>query len=189
MGTLNVRVQYEGQLKNLVLVVIAGDGPSLLGRNWLNRIVLNWKKVFAVRTLRLESLNKLMQRHKALFSEGLGTIEPYRATLYIQPGAKPRFFKPRSVPFAIRDALGSELDRLQQQGILVKTSTSDWAAPIVAVPKKDGKFRICGDYKVTINQALNVKQYPLPKPEELFSTLAKGKVFSKLDLSQAYLQL
>ena len=51
MGTLNVHVQYEGQLKKLMLVVIAGDGPSLLGRNWLNHIVLNWKKVFAVRTL------------------------------------------------------------------------------------------------------------------------------------------
>ena len=71
----------------------------------------------------------------------------------------------------------------------MKTSSSDWAAPIVAVPKKDGKFWICGDYKVTINQVLNVEQYPFPKPDELFSTLAKGKVFSKLDLSQAYLQL
>ena len=99
-----------------MLVVIAGDGPSLLGRNWLNHIVLNWKKVFAVRTLRLESLHKVLQRHKSLFSEGLGTIEPYRATLYAQPGAKPKFCKPRSVPFAIRDALGNELDRLEQQG-------------------------------------------------------------------------
>ena len=119
----------------------------------------------------------------------MGTIELYRATLYVQPGAKPRFFKPRSVPFEIRHALGNELDRLEQQGILVKMSSSIWAAPIVAVPKKDGKFRICGDYKVTINQVLNVEQYPLPKPDGLFSTLAKGKVFSKLDLSQAYLQL
>ena len=32
-------------------------------------------------------------------------------------------------------------------------------------------------------------KYPLPKPDELFATLARGKVFSKLDLSQAYLQL
>ena len=53
MGKLNVRVQYEGQLKKLMLVVIAGDGPSLLGRDWFNHITLNWKKVFAVRTLRL----------------------------------------------------------------------------------------------------------------------------------------
>ena len=59
----------------------------------------------------------------------------------------------------------------------------------MAVPKKDGKFRICGDYKVTVNQALSVDQYPLPKPEDLFATLAGGKVFTKLDLSQAYLQL
>ena len=64
-----------------------------------------------------------------------------------------------------------------------------WAAPIVAVLKKDGRFQICGDYNVTINQVLSVEQYPLPKPDELFATLAKGKIFSKLDLSQAYLQL
>ena len=156
VGTVNVHVQYEGQLKKLVLVMIAGEGPSLLSHNWLNHITLNWKKVFAVRTLCLESLNKSMQRHKSLFSEGLGTIEPFQATLHIQPGAKPRFFKPRSVPFTIRGAVGSELDQLEQQGVLVKTSSSDWAAPIVAVPKKEGKFQICGDYKVTINQALNV---------------------------------
>ena len=47
-GTLNVKVQYEDQFKKLVLVVTAGNGPSLLGRNWLNHINLNWKKLFAV---------------------------------------------------------------------------------------------------------------------------------------------
>jgi len=58
---------------------------------------------------------------------------------------------------------------------------SIWAAPNVAVPKKDGKVRICGDYKVTINPAIDVDQYPLP---DLFATVAKGKNFTKLDLSQ-----
>ena len=47
-------------------------------------------------------------------------------------------------------------------------------APLcVAVPKKDGKIRTCGDYKV--NQALDVDQYPLPKPENLFATLAASR--------------
>ena len=54
---------------------------------------------------------------------------------------------------------------------------------------KDGKFRICDDYKATVNRVLSVDQYPLPKPEDLFATLARGKVVTKLDLSQAYLQL
>ena len=65
----------------------------------------------------------------------------------------------------------------------------DWAAPIVAVPKKDGRFHICGNYKVTVNGALDVDQYPLPNPRELFATLTGGKTFTKLDLSQANQQL
>ena len=103
--------------------------------------------------------------------------------------ATPRFFKPQPVPFAIKDAISQELDRLEKQGIISKVPHSQWATPIVPVPKKDGKFHICGDYKVTVNQALSVEEFPLPTPEELFSTLSSGKIFSKLDLSQAYLQL
>ena len=71
----------------------------------------------------------------------------------------------------------------------MKVTHSDWAAPIVAVPKQDGKLRICGDYKVTVNAALDIDQYPLPKPDDLFASLAGGKKFTKLDLAQAYQQL
>ena len=78
------------------------------------------------------------------------------------------------MPFAIKDAVGKELDSLERQSILRKVINSDWAAPIVAVPRTDGKFRICGDYKVTVNHILAVDQYPLPKLDELFALLAKG---------------
>ena len=59
---------------------------------------------------------------------------------------------------------------------------SKWAAPVVAVIKQDGSVR---DFKVIINQVLRVESYPLPQVDELFANLAKGKYFSKLDLSQA----
>lgn len=52
----------------------------------------------------------------------------------------------------------------------------------MVVPKKDEEHRICGDYKVIINQATDVKQYPLPTPEDLFAKLAGGKMFTKIDL-------
>ena len=93
------------------------------------------------------------------------------------------------MPFAIKDATGAEQGRLEQEGILVKVDHSAWAAPIVTVSKKDGKFRICGDHKVTVNRALDIDQYPLPKPANLFATLAGGQLFTKLDLTQAYQQL
>ena len=73
--------------------------------------------------------------------------------------------------------------------MIEKVPFSEWAAPIVLVPKADGKVRICGDYKVTVNPVLDVDCHPLPKPQELLATLAGGKKFTQLDLSSAYLQL
>ena len=73
--------------------------------------------------------------------------------------------------------------------LFVPVPYSKWAAPVVPVLKSDRSIRICGDYKITANQAVRVDSYPLPKPEDLFAKLAGGTIFSKLDMSQAYLQL
>lgn len=189
VGNLHVRVQYADQFAKLVLVVVEGNGPSLLGWNWLKYIWLDWSRVAQMHSTRLKTLNSVLDQHKALFEEGLGTVEPYRATLHVKPDAIPKFHKPRPVPLVIKGVIGRDLDRMEREGVIERVDHSEWAAPIVAIPKKDGSFRICGDYKVTVNQALAVDQYPLSKPEDLFATLTGGKVFSKLDLSQAYLQL
>jgi len=55
--------------------------------------------------------------------------------------------------------------------------------------KQNGNVQICGDHHVTVNQAIKVDSYPLPRVEDLFAALAGGKYFTKLDMSQAYLQL
>ena len=50
-----------------------------------------------------------------------------------------------------------ELRRLQNEGILTILEWSEWATPIVPVPKKDGSVRLCGDYKVTVNPELQAE--------------------------------
>ena len=60
---------------------------------------------------------------------------------------------------------------------------------MVVVPKQDGNLRLCGDFKVTINSALDIDQYPLPKPADIFATLSGGQRFTTLDLTHAYNQL
>ena len=66
---------------------------------------------------------------------------------------------------------------------------SDWAAPIVPVLKQDGSVRICGDYKITVNQAAKTDSFPLPRIDDLFASLSGGQTFSKLDLAHAYQQI
>ena len=70
--------------------------------------------------------------------------------------------------------------------MLEKVTHSDWASPIVVIPKKDGRTRICGDYKVSLNPVLDINQYPLPRPEDLFTSLSGRQCF---DLKHAYNQL
>ena len=188
VGEIEVGVQYNSQALTARLVVVSTDGPALLGRDLLRKIKLDWSAVNRLSDAN-PALITLLDQHKAVFAEGLGTVKTNRAKLHLRSSATPKFCKARSIPFAIKDIIGAELNSLEAAGILEKVSHSDWATPIVTVPKKDGSYRICGDYKVTINPVLDVDQYPLPNPTDLFASLAGGQKFTKLDLSKAYQQL
>ncbi|KAL5516311.1 hypothetical protein EMCRGX_G001602 [Ephydatia muelleri] len=124
-----------------------------------------------------------------LFRNDLGKMRHFKATLKLLPDVQPKFHRPRPVPFALKEAVERELDRLEEAGVIEKVTNCEWAAPVVVVPKKNGTVRLCGDYKVSINQALMVDQYPLPKPSDLFAAFSGGKWFTKLDLAQAYTQM
>ena len=90
----------------------------------------------------------------------------------------------------MKEMVEKELHRLENLGVIKPVKSSKWAAPIVPVLKSDRKsIRICGDYKLTANRASRLEQYPIPKVADMFSTLAGGITFTKLDMSQAYQQL
>ena len=189
VGEADLEVCYGNQgPKILTLAVVAGNGPPLLGRNWLQHFVLEWPKIKSI-LLANESLHRLLQDYADVFRDGLGTITPFKTALSVSPSANPRCHRPRPVPYALRPLVEQELERLERAGVLQPGSHSDWAAPIVTVPKHDGAVRICRDYKLTVNPVLDVDQYPLSPPDDLFATLAGGKYFSTMDLSHAYNQL
>ena len=187
LGCISVKVCHNAQEKCLPLIVVSGEGPSLLGRNWLEQLKLDWTSVF-----RLQSeteLEDILADHKEVFKDELGKLQGTTVKLHIDPKSVPKFCKARPLPFSLKKKVESELQRLQAEGVISPVRFSDWATPIVPVAKRDGNLRICGDYKVTLNRVLQCEVYPLPRIEELFAALAGGVKFTKLDLSHAYQQL
>ena len=187
VGVTDVQIDYEGQTATLPLVIVKGEGPTLLGRNWLSQIRLNWNKIHYTTS---PGLHELLAKYPEVYQEGLRSLKGYEAKINVDPNATPCFFKAHSVPYAMREKVEAELDRLVAEGTLVPVEYSDWATPIVAVVKSDRKsVWICGDFKVTVNPVSQLHRYPIPKIEDIFATLEGGKTFTKLDLSQAYQQL
>ena len=186
-GCMVVKVCYGQQEAKLTLLVVHGKGPSLLGRDWLQSLQLNWQEIHSLYSC---SLLEVLDKHAEIFKEGLGTLKGYQAKIYIDHDATPRFFKARSVPYSMQSLVDKELDKLVSDGVIEPVRFAEWAAPIVPVLKSDkASIRICGDFKVTVNRVSKLDRYPIPKIEDLFAKLADGKKFSQLDMSQAYQQL
>ncbi|CAG2233162.1 Uncharacterized protein K02A2.6 [Mytilus edulis] len=112
-----------------------------------------------------------------------------KAKIYVDESAVPKYFKARPLPYALKDKVEMELERLEKEGQIQQVEFSDWAAPIVPVVKENGSIRICGDYKVTVNAVSKLDNYPIPKTEDLYATLGGGQEYTKLDLNQAYQQI
>ena len=158
-GEIEVEVKSQSQIAQAVrFVVVTTNGPTLIGRDLLMKIGLDWSQINrASDTLTLPSVLEL---YKSVFEDRLGMVNFHRAKLLLRSSSSPKFCKPRPIPFAIKELVGKELDRLEEAGILEKVSHSEWASPIMTVPKKDGSYKICGDYKVTVNPTLETDQYP-----------------------------
>ena len=84
------------------------------------------------------------------------------------------------------EIIDKELERLEKLGVIEKTDYSPWAAPTVYVKKK---IRICAYDSTGLNDCLKEINYPLPTAEDIFANLNGRGIFSKLDLSEAYLQI
>ena len=167
-----------------------GRGTKHFGRDWITAF-----KAFKVDFGLIDNLvgsNQLqvsLEKHSSVFNNEIGTLKGIKMKLHVDPNVKPKFFKARSVPYSLREKVETELGTLESTGLISPVQFCDWAASIVPVMKSNGTIRICGDFKVTINSVSQVDTYPLPRVKELFSALSGRKYFSKLDMSQAYLQL
>ena len=197
-GQILVDVEHNDQHATLPLLVVRAEryAPRLLGRSWTTKIRLDWRNLFSppngqfsVKQNEDVRIERLTEQYAEIFKPELGTVKGVTAKLHLKENATPVFQRARPVPYALRSAVEEELKRMESEGVLKPVEVSDWATPIVCVPKTDGSVRICGDYKGKVNPAIQTEQFPIPTLEEIRGKVSAWKKFTKIDLRSAYQQL
>lgn len=191
LGVATVTVEFQRCRKQLRILVGEG-GVSLLGRNWMEALGMHIAGVnkLEIRQHSPEGLRQqLVQEFPEVFDGKMEGHKGPTVNIRLKEGCSPKFMKYRQVPWALKPQVEAELDKLVQQGVLTPIQHSKWATPIVTVVKPNKEVRICGDYRSTVNQAVLPSAYPLPTIEEMRTCFTGGRVFSKIDLAQAYQQL
>ena len=90
------------------------------------------------------------------------------------------------VPLNVEKWVDQQVENLKDKGI-IRESISPWSAPIVVAKKKGGDLRMCIDYR-RLNSVTIRPTYNIPSTESLFNHLSNSKIFSTIDVSNAYYQ-
>ena len=148
---------------------------------------MHWNNSSSLQHTNYDPVEQLLCEYKEIFAEALRKLKILN--IPVEPNAEPKYFRARAVPCALKERIEIELDRLVKNGVYQQLPQSKWAAPIAPVIKEDGSFRICGDYKLTVNKVANVDKYPVPKTEDVLVKMNGDRIFCKLDLSNEYQNL
>ncbi|KAF4646541.1 hypothetical protein FOZ61_005680, partial [Perkinsus olseni] len=93
----------------------------------------------------------------------------------------------RPLPHRWREEVTAMLQEMESLGV-IRRSTSPWRYPCVFVPKKNGKVRMCIDYR-GLNRLCETEAYPVPRPDDVQEHLGNAKYFTTLDLRSGYWQV
>ena len=94
---------------------------------------------------------------------------------------------PYRIPYAQREEMMKEVQRMEEMGV-VQPSKSDWASPVVMVPKKDGTQRFCVDFR-KVNSISKFDAYPMARIDDIIDRLGRARYLSTIDLTRGYWQV
>ncbi len=133
----------------------------------------------------LTDVARLQKEFADVFSPRPGRTNLIQHHIETEPGmvVRSRLYR---LPEHKKKVVQSELEAMLEMGV-IEESRSDWASPIVLVPKTDGSVRFCVDYR-KVNAVSKFDAYPMPWVDELLDRLGTARFYSTLDLTKGYWQ-
>lgn len=105
----------------------------------------------------------------------------------IEVESEPIKQRPYRVSPAIQQKIDQEIKEMLQNET-IEPSTSAWSLPVLLVPKKDGSYRFCIDFR-KLNKVTKKDAYPLPFISSMLDKLRDTRYLSSLDIKSAYWQV
>jgi len=134
------------------------------------------------------SVRSLLTSFPSIIGDGKGTPRPRHGVRhFVETTGRPVFAKARRLDPDKLKIAEAEFRSLEAAGI-VRRSNSPWSSPLHMVPKQDGSWRPCGDYR-RLNTVTTPDRYPLPSMLDLSAKLHGCKFFSCVDLVKGYHQI
>ena len=150
----------------------------------------NWKDTIDIGEESTEYKTRLievLEKHSRMWDGHLGLIHATKHRIELTAEAKPVHQQPYRAGPTQREHEKKEVEKMLKAGV-IEPSTSEWAAPVVFAPKKDGTLRFCVDYR-RLNAVTLRDSYPIPRMDECIDSLGDAQIFSTLDFNSGYWQV
>ena len=120
-----------------------------------------------------------------VFDNKLGKL-PGKAHFQVNPDICPVVSPVRRIPISLKAKVKAELDNLTDQNVITPIQDpTDWVSNLVVTMKKNGDLRVCLDPQC-LNKALKREHFRLPVLDDILPELSNAKLFSTLDVKNAY---
>jgi hypothetical protein len=187
VGKCDCEIETEKKFSVETFFVVKGTTGCLVSWKGSQRLGLV-QVVQSVEQHGKDKVESLVESYSDLF-EGLGKLKGFQVRLHVEDSVQPIAQPPGRVPFHVRKKLEEQLLNDEKLGVIEKTEgPTPWVSPVVVVPKKEGKIRVCVDMR-QVNKSIKRERHITPTINEVINDLNGAKIFSKLDLNQGYNQL
>ena len=137
--------------------------------------------------LRMLTAENISQQYANVFRPGRGKLPKTPMHIDLDLFVTPVHTPTRPVPVAKLDQVNEELKRLCEERIIRPvTQPTDWLSNMLVKEKPNGKLRICITPSQTIKKAINRLKYTIPTIEEKLPLLTTAKIFTIVDVSEAF---